>query len=47
MPTVSEVLELALVWSLLFEWAFPRIFDLGTADSGDVLSYVARAVFSV
>ena len=46
MPTLSEVLEWTLVWSLLFEWVFPRFFHLGTADLGDVLSYAAGAVLS-
>jgi hypothetical protein len=46
MPTVPEVLEWTVVWSVVFEWIFPRFFRLGTADWGDVLSYMAGAVLS-
>lgn len=46
MPTLREVFEWTLVWSVMFEWVFPRFFHLGTADWADVLSYVAGAVLA-
>lgn len=43
-PTWSEIIEWTLLWSLTFEWFFPRFFHWGTADWRDALCYATGAL---
>jgi hypothetical protein len=45
-PRLREVAEWTLVWSIAFEWAFPRFLHKGVADWRDVLAYTAGALVS-
>jgi hypothetical protein len=45
-PTWAEILEWTVLWSLAFEWAFPRFLRLGTADWRDAICYAVGAVFA-
>ena len=38
-PSLSEVVEWTLIWSILFEWALPKFLHLGTADFWDAFCY--------
>jgi hypothetical protein len=42
-PTWTEIAEWTVLWSLAFEWAFPRFLHLGTADWRDAVCYAAGA----
>ena len=45
-PRLREIAEWTLVWSIAFEWAFPRFLHKGVADWRDVLAYAAGALVS-
>ena len=45
-PAWREVLEWTIIWSLAFEWAFPRFLHLGTSDWRDAFCYLTGAVFA-
>jgi hypothetical protein len=45
-PSLREVGEWTLLWSIAFEWAFPRFLHKGVADWRDVLAYAAGALVS-
>ena len=45
-PRAREVAEWTLLWSIVFEWVFPRFLQRGTADWWDVLSYLTGALVS-
>jgi hypothetical protein len=45
-PTFREVAEWTLLWSVAFEWAFPRFLHKGVSDWWDVLGYTAGALVS-
>ncbi len=42
-PTLGELVQWTLLWSVAFEWAFPRFFHKGVADWWDVASYALGA----
>ncbi len=45
-PSLWEVGEWTLLWSVAFEWAFPRFLHKGVADWTDVLAYAVGALVS-
>lgn len=45
-PTHREILGLLVLWSFLFEWAFPRVLGRGTSDPFDVIAYAAGALIA-
>jgi hypothetical protein len=45
-PSFREVTEWTLLWSVVFEWAFPRFLHKGVADWRDVLAYATGALVS-
>ncbi len=45
-PMLREIAWWTLLWSIAFEWAFPRFLHKGVADWRDVLAYAAGATVS-
>jgi hypothetical protein len=45
-PSLREVAEWTLLWSIAFEWAFPRFLHEGVADWRDVLAYTTGGLVS-
>ncbi len=45
-PSLREVAEWTLLWSVAFEWAFPRFLHKGVGDWRDVLAYATGALVS-
>jgi hypothetical protein len=45
-PRLREIAEWTFLWSIVFEWLFPRFLHRGTADWWDVLAYTAGALVS-
>jgi len=46
LPSIREVAEWTLVWSVAFEWVFPRYLHKGASDMRDVLAYAMGAFVS-
>jgi hypothetical protein len=46
-PALHEVIQWIVLWSVMFEWLFPRILHKGTADWYDVLCYAGGGVVAL
>ncbi len=45
-PTLGEIFSTLILWSVLFEWLFPRVLGRGVSDPGDVVAYAAGAIIA-
>ncbi len=45
-PTPGEIFSTLLLWSVLFEWLFPRVLGRGVSDPVDVVAYAAGAIIA-